>query len=465
MIVSSARWLGRGGLAAFLIAALTACQRQPPAAPAAPAAFPLKDHPISLESFHLENGLRVILIPNPRLPIATQMLWHQIGAADETPDKAGLAHYVEHLMFRDSRFGEAGFSALVAARGGESNAFTSTDQTVYFQHVAPRALEEAMRMEARRMARLEISEKDAEKERGVVLEERLQRVEASPAAMLREKMRAALYGTHPYARPVSGYPATIKNFTRADALRFHQRFYAPENALLLLSGDFSAEEARAMARRVYGALAARGEVSPPKAIPTPRKRFGKARVSHQDGRVRHQALSRVYLVPNAKDAPDDHAEALELLAEILGGGRVNRFYKTLLREEAVATGASAGLSTLRRGPGEFWLQAYPAPKRSLSELEKAMDLVIADVIQNGIGEEELAAAKRKLLAEWIYLRDRPKRLASLVGQALSAGLTPSRLNQWQRRVSAVKPETVRLVAGRYLREENSVSGVLAPLPQ
>jgi zinc protease len=350
----------------------------------------------------------------------------------------------------------------VAAIGGDETAFTSSDYTAYFQRVAKEKLAEMMAFESDRMSNLTLTDAVVATERDVVLNERRDRVERSPDAILNEGLLRVLYLNHPYGRPIIGWNHEILDLDRLTALGFYHRYYVPNNAILVVAGDVLPDEVRRLAEETYGRIPARPEAvraerpSEPNAI-------GPRTVTVRDEKVREPQMQRVYVVPSAVTAQDGEAEALNLLAEILGGGATSRFYDHLVRGEGAATYAGANYRASGLDSSRFVIYGLPKPGTSMQDLEKRMDEIIAELLQNGITEEELARAKRSAIAQAIYSLDNQGTLANIVGQALSVGQTLESVQDWPERVQAITVEQVQQVAQKYLRIEASATGYLEPL--
>ena len=305
-------------------------------------------------TFTLGNGLQVVVIPDHRTPVVTQMIWYKVGSADETPGKSGLAHFLEHLMFKGTSKHPAGeFSQTVLRIGGNENAFTSTDYTGYFQRVPSEQLAKMMEFEADRMTGLILKDENVLPERDVVLEEYNMRVANNPEARLTEQIMAALYLNHPYGRPVIGWHQEIEKLDREDALAFYRRFYAPNNAILVIAGDVDATDVRPMVERTFGAIAAQPAI-PARRLASPGTRAGRA--AHRDA-VRSAAssnpsLRRYYLVPSAATAAAGESPALDVLAQLMGGGSNSYLYRALVVDRPLAVNAGAYLSgdLARRDP-------------------------------------------------------------------------------------------------------------------
>ncbi len=441
------------------MAALPARAETPTPEPAA-AEIP-KMAPNAVE-FTLSNGMQVVVIPDHRAPVVTHMVWYRVGAADETGGQSGIAHFLEHLMFKGTQKHPGDeFRQRVAAIGGDENAFTSSDYTAYFQRVAKENLGEMMAFEADRMTNLVLTEPMVATERDVVLNERRDRVEKNPEAMLNEALLRILYLNHPYGRPIIGWNHEIRALDRKTALGFYTRYYTPNNAVLVVAGDVNPDEVRRLAEASYGKIPAR-----PEAVRAPRPAeppgIGPRTVTVRDENVREPQLQRAYIVPSAASGEPGEAEALSLLAEILGGGATSRLYDGLVRGDGPATYAGAGYQSGGLDRMRFVVYGLPKPGTSLRDLEARIEAVIADLQENGVNEEELARAKRSAIAQAIYSLDNQTALANIVGQALTVGRTLEDVQTWPARIQAVTAKEVQAVAEKYLQPESSATGYLEP---
>jgi zinc protease len=410
--------------------------------------------------FTLANGLEVVVVPDRRTPVVTHMVWYKVGSADEEPGKSGLAHFLEHLMFKGTEKNPAGrFSKVVATLGGQENAFTSTDYTGYFQRIAREHLEEVMTFEADRMTGLVLTDANVLPERDVVLEEYNMRVANSPEARLGEQISAALYLNHPYGRPIIGWRPEIEKLGREDALAFYRRHYAPNNAVLVVTGDVGPDEVRALAEKTYGKIAKGADIKPrlrPQE-PTP---VSVRQVTLADPRVGQPSLQRSYLVPNYSKQQNGEAEALDVLARVLGHGSTGRLYRELVVDRKLASNAGTWYQGSALDPTRFGVFATPQPGVAFADLESALDRVIADLIKDGITSDELERAKTRLIADAVYAQDNQSTLARWYGAALTTGSTVADVLAWPDRIRAVKAEDVRAVARAFLDKQRSVTGYL-----
>jgi zinc protease len=413
------------------------------------------------ESFTLANGLQVVVIPNHRAPIAIQMVWYRVGAADDPAGKSGIAHFLEHLMFKGSKDIPPGaFSKIVARNGGQDNAFTSQDYTAYFQRVAKDRLELVMKLEADRMTGLVLTDAEVLPERDVVLEERRSRTDNNPGAQLYEHTRAALYMNHPYRVPVIGWQSEIEGLTTADAIAFYRRHYAPNNAILIVAGDVTAAEIRPLAEKYYGPIPRRE--LPPRVRATEPEQRAARRVVLKSPQVRQPSWSRTYLAPSYTTATGGDAYALQVLAEIMGGGATSRLYRSLVVEQGVAASAGAWYSADGLDSGTFGVSGSPRPGTEIDAVEAALTAQIKALLSDGVSADEVARAKRSLLAGAIYVRDSLRAGPNIFGRALTSGRTIADVESWPDRVGEVTAEAVNAAAKKVFRDNRSVTGVLLP---
>src|ERR1700723_1871100 len=412
-------------------------------------------------TFTLGNGLQVVGIPDHRTPVVTQMIWDKVGSADETPGKSGLAHFLEHLMFKGTAKHPAGeFSQTVPRIGGNENAFTSADYTGYFQRGPREQLGSMMEFEADRMTGLVLKDENVLPERDVVLEEFNMRVANNPEARLTEQIMAALYLNHPYGRPVIGWRHEIEKLDREDALAFYRRFYAPNNATLVIAGDVDAKDIRPMVERAFG------DVPPQPAIPAQRIRpqepmpVAPRTVTLSDPRVEQPGVRRYYLVPSATTAAAGESPALDVLAQLMGGGSNSYLYRRLVVDRPLAVNAGAAYQGNSLDATQFTISAAPRPGVEFAQVEQAIDEVIADIAENPVHAEDLERVKTQLIAGAIYAQNNQAVLARWYGGALTTGLSIEDIRSWPDRIRAVTAEQVRAAAQKWLDKNRSVTGYL-----
>jgi zinc protease len=414
---------------------------------------------VEVTHFVLGNGLEFVVIPDHRVPVVTQMVWYRVGSADEPPGKSGIAHFLEHLMFKGTEKNPGGkFSQVLATIGGQENAFTTSDYTGFFQRVAREYLPLVMEFEADRMTGLVLTDANVLPELDVVLEEYNMRVANSPDARLREQVEAALFLNHPYGRPVIGWRHEIEKLNREDALAFYRHYYTPNNAVVVIAGDVTADEVKALAEKTYGKVARRSELGPRKRPQEPEPTAAR-QVTLADSRAQ-PSLQRAYLAPSDSTAKPGEAEALEVLAHVLGGGSNSRLQRTLVEDRGLANSAGATYSGTSVDQTLFSIYATPRPHVSLAELETAMDAVIDELASNGITPEELARAKTRMIADAVYAKDNQATLARWYGAALATGSTVDDVKSWTEQIRGVTAESVRAAARTWLDKHRSVTGYL-----
>ena len=409
----------------------------------------------------LANGMEVVVIEDHRAPVVAHMVWYKVGAADEPPGKSGIAHFLEHLLFKGTEKVPSGqFSKIVARNGGRDNAFTSYDYTGYYQNVAKDKLDLVMGLEADRMVNLKLTAADVITERAVILEERRSRTDNNPAAQMREAMNAAQYMAHPYGIPVIGWKHEMEKLDLADAVAFYRRYYAPNNAVLIVAGDVEAKAVFSMAERHYGPL--ERAQTPPRSRPQEPPQLAARRVIFKDARVTQADWRRGYLAPTRTAGERQHAIPLSMFADLLGGGSTSRLYQALVVESKVAANAGAYYSATGLDMGRFVLYATPSPGVSLAVLETAMDKALKAALKDGFTAAALARSRTGLLAAAVYARDNLFTSPRIFGNALTSGLSVEQVEAWPDEVRGVTMEQIMAAARSVLVPRRSVTGLLLP---
>ncbi|WP_316978419.1 M16 family metallopeptidase [Shumkonia mesophila] len=413
------------------------------------------------ETFTLANGMQVVVVPNHRMPVVTHMVWYRVGAADEADGESGSAHFLEHLMFKGTETLPAGvFSQTVARNGGRENAFTASDYTAYHQTVAKDRLELVMRMEADRMTHLILNPEQVEPERQVILEERRMRTESDPGALLGEYVDASLFLNYPYRRPVIGWEQEIRSLSVGGIMAFYRKWYAPNNAILVVAGDITAAELKPLAEKYYGVIPRGPDIQ--RLRPQEPEQRAPRRVVFKDDRVRQPEWSRVYLAPSYFFGDARQIYALEVLADVLGSGATSRFYRHFVVEGQKAVSAGVSYSGRAVGPGRFGLYVSPRPGVTLAETETAVDALLAEAVKTGITAEEVQRAKDRIIAGAIYARDSLGGGARVLGAALAIGLKVEDVEEWPERIRAVTTEEVNAALRAVLDPGRSVTSELLP---
>jgi zinc protease len=413
------------------------------------------------DTFTLDNGMQVVVIENHRAPVVSHWVWYKVGTADSPIGKSGLAHFVEHLMFKGTEEILPGeFSKIVARHGGNDNAMTSADFTAYFQNIAKDRLEMVMKMEADRMANLRLEPGHVLAERDVVLEERRSRVDNQPSALLGEQLNAAQYLNHPYRLPIIGWYHEIASYTKEDALSFYDAWYAPNNAILVVAGAITADELKPLAERTYGQIPARDVPERQRLAEPPQILERRIVLEHE--RVEQPSVMRSYLAPSFTTATGEEAYALEVLAELFGSGGTSRLYRSLVVDQGIATGAGAYYRGSSLDLTTFRVYASPRPGGDLDALEAALDAEIEKLLEDGVTAEEVARVQKRMIAEAVYARDSLTTAVRVFGSALTTGSTIEDVEGWPERIARVTPEAVLDAVRLVFDRTQSVTGRLVP---
>lgn len=415
-----------------------------------------------ISGFVLANGLQLVVIPDRRAPVVTHTLWYKAGAADDPIGKSGIAHYLEHLMFKGTTNAPAGeFSAKIAEIGGQENAFTTADYTGYYQKITPSALETMMRYEADRMENLVLTDETVLPERSVILEERRQRIASNPGAILGETTRSLMFRHHPYGTPIIGWKHEMLGLTKDDAIAFYNKFYTPNNAIVVVAGDVDAAAVLALAESTYGKVKRRSEPGERKRVSEPEPTSART-ATYRDKRVTIPSWSRSYLVPSYFNAEGNEAEALDILASIIGGSTTSRLHKKLVIEDKIATGVSTYYQGGAVDLSTFSISATPRGDTTIRVLEDAIEAIVSDIVQNGVSAEEVRRARNNLVKTTIFDRDSQTTMARIYGAVLSMGGTTDDVKNWPDEVLAIGLDDINHVARKYLKKIRSVTGYLEP---
>jgi zinc protease len=412
--------------------------------------------------FWLDNGMQVVVVPDHRSPVVTHVVWYRVGGADDAPGQSGIAHFLEHLMFRSTKKLKSGeLERIVSRLGGRDNAVTSHDATYYFQRLPSEHLKTAMVMEADRMRNLNLVEAEVATERDVVLQERRSVVDSKPLAILDELINANLYLNHPYRIPVLGWEHEMRKLNRASAIAFYQRYYAPNNAILVVAGDVTPDAVKKLAQDIYGPIK-RQPGALRQARPSEPPQRGVRRIELKDPRVSNLAVQRYYMTPSYKSAEGNEAEALDTLSIILGDGPTSRLYRQMVEEKNIAANAGASFSAVALDGGTLTLYAVAGDGVKQEALEQALDASIAQFVKDGPTEEELEQAKNAMIASYVYSADNQAGLAQRYGSNLVIGRSIADIEEWPNKVAEVTAADIKKVAAKYLVLSSSVTGYLIP---
>ncbi|MBZ9980481.1 MULTISPECIES: pitrilysin family protein [unclassified Mesorhizobium] len=453
-----AEWLRKTLLATSLALVIAGLAPATFAADKRPAEFKVTD-------FLLDNGMEVVVIPDHRSPIVTHMVWYKVGSADEPPGKSGIAHFFEHLMFKATANHAAGeFDRAVSDIGGSNNAFTSYDYTAFHETVAPSALELMMSFEADRMRKLILTDDVIKTERDVILEERRSRIDNSPEAVLEEELDATLWQNQPYRIPVIGWMQEMEQLNRTDAIAFYNKYYQPNNAVLIVAGDVEPDTVKALAEKTYGKIA-RGPDLPPRVRPVEPEQNTRRTVTLSDARVSVPNFSTQWVVPSYHTAKPGEAEALDLLAEILGGGNRSRLYQALVVRQGIASNAGAYFQGTMLDDTNFTVYGTPRGDARLVDVEAAVDAEVVRIAREGVTVKELDKAKDRYVRSMVFARDKQDSMANIYGAELATGGNVQDIEQWPERIRNITPGEIKAVAARYLVLARSTTGYLLPQQQ
>lgn len=428
---------------------------------ALPLPLPAETVPPKTETFTLANGLEVIVIPNHRVPAVSHMIWYRVGAADDPPEKSGLAHFHEHMMYQGTtRIPPGQYAELIAAAGGEQNAFTGADATAYYITIAKEQLPLAMMLEADRMGTLVVPGNMAIKEKEIIIEERRMRIENNPAAMLYEQMNASLFRNHPYRLPVIGWMHEMEGLNKVDVMRFHTAWHHPNNAVLILSGDITAKEAEPLVRQYYGGLP-RAAVPARRWASEPPQNTARRVVMHHPN-VKQPMWARSYMTSSLGYGVKEQGLPTLLLSQLLGGGKTSALYRSLVVDKKLASDVSTGYDVFTIGPSRFEISATPAAGVSMEQIEKAVEEELARAASGEFAAADIIRAKTLLKAESVYARDGLSSMARIMGWIRMTGLSYDYFQEWPKLVEAVTPAQIKAAAIATLRPEQSVTGELLP---
>ena len=420
----------------------------------------------NVEEFTLENGMRVIVVTSRKVPAISHMVWYRVGAIDEPQGKSGLAHYLEHLMFKETVKLKAGeFSKIIAKNGGNDNAFTSQDYTGYYQNISVEHIETVMDLESSRMMDLNITANSILKERDVIIEERNMRIDNRPSAILTEKMRKKLFKNHNYSIPVIGWKKEIENLEFNDVIEFYKKYYRPDNATLIVSGDIDAKTLKPLAEKYYGRLKNPSVTKEKREehlnfIPVHYKPIEE---SLTDGRVQQKEWIRFYLAPSIITKKEEQKVIpFVVFSQIFGGGATSRIYQSFVVKDKIATSAGSYYNEMSYGPTAFSLFVTPADKIEFKKIESRLTEEITNIANNGVTIEELERAKNSLISESIYAKDGIRNMAYIYGQISALGLDIQYAEDWNKMIKEVSSDEIKAAAKYILDSKSYVTGKLLP---
>lgn len=415
-------------------------------------------------SFTLENGLQVVVVPNHLAPAVNQMVWYKVGSADEDNGKRGLAHYLEHLMFRGTKtYAPGEFSKMVSAQGGNDNAFTSFDYTAYHETVATDRLPMIMRLEADRMMNLQITDATAKPELSVVLSERQQRTDNSPEGRFSEKARHILLPNHPYGSPVIGWQKEVEKLSVPAAAEFYKRHYAPNNAVVIISGDVDPDNVKLLATEIYGVVP-KVDLAPRAPVP-PSPKPSQQRFEMRDAGVEQPQLDMNIVVPSYTTQKNTEAYAYEVLAETLDGGDVGELFRHLVTQQSVASAVDTSYDPDTRGDAVFSIGVTPQPGKSAHQLEKALQTTLRKLVKDGLGEKAVDRAKQRLIRLAVFARDSLMAPGYAFGMAIATGHSIDDVEAWPQRIESVTVADVNTALRALVKNDRKLVAVLLPDPK
>lgn len=415
------------------------------------------------QEFMLKNGMKVIVKEDHRAPTVAHMIWYKVGSMDEVNGTTGIAHALEHMMFKGTKTLKPGeFSKRVAALGGRENAFTNKDYTAYFQQIEKSKLEQVMALEADRMANLTFDKDEFAKEIRVVMEERRWRTDDQPIPLVDEALYAAAFNAHPYHHPIVGWMSDLQSMTLDDARSWYQRWYAPNNAIMVISGDVDAKQVYRLAEKHFGKIARKAmPVTRPQSEPPQR---GIRRVTVK-APAENPYVVLAFKVPTLRDVEQDmDSHALNVLAAILDGYDNARLNAKLVRTDKVANSVGAGYEDVARGPVLFLLDGTPAKGVTTEQLEKLLRTEVERIARDGVSEEELKRVKAQLIASQIYKRDSIFGQAMEIGMMEMSGLSHTKIDRIIDKLKEVTADQVKAVAQKYFSDDALTVATLVPLP-
>ncbi len=419
-----------------------------------PAAFALE-----VQEHRLANGMKVLLVESPKAPVVTVQIWYKVGSRNEVMGRAGLSHMLEHMMFKGTpKHAKGEFSRLIKKNGGNDNAFTSQDFTAYFENLAADKVELALELEADRLRGLLLDEKEFQLEREVVKEERRLRSEDDPQSYLAEALFAQAFQMHPYHWPIIGWFPDLNAMTRTDLKRHYDTYYVPNNATLIVVGDFKAAKLLPAIKRFFEPIPKRP--LPPQQVTAEPEQKGERRIIVK----RDAQLPSVMIGYRTPNHASDDAYALTILESILSHGKTSRLYRSLVYEQKLALAVGAEYSLLQTDPDLFYCFAVVAPGQDTGLVERAVYAEIQKLQQEAPSEQELQRAKNQVEAAYIFGQDSNFRQAMLMGQAETTGAGWKQVEQFVKKLRDVKADDVTRVAQKYLVEDGRTVGILIPTP-
>ncbi len=416
------------------------------------------------KTFTLANGLQVVVISNHRAPVVTQMVWYRAGSKDDPIGKSGIAHFLEHLMFKGTPDVPAGrFVEIISRNGGQQNAFTTRDYTVYFQEVVSDKIETIIELEAGRMSDLAFLPDLVETERAVIIEERRMRIDNKPQAILLEAANAAFFWHHPYGRPIIGWEHEMKTLNRDDAIKFYKTWYVPNNATLVFAGDVTVDKVKPLVEKYYGTIPRR-QLPERQLVDEPTHRNVAQRIALSSQLVDHPNILFVYPAPNIRDNIKE-VHAISVLTYILGEGATSKLYRSLIQQQKIAASINIGYDPGYFGPASFTLHSQPTPGNSIKALELAIKKELQTLLKQGVTRKEVENAKRRIIAGIAYVKDGSFGGAEDFGKVFSTNRKIDDIELWPEHIKAVTAEQVNTALKKIFSAKEHLTALLLPTAQ
>ena len=420
----------------------------------------LKSKLFDAKQFKLKNGLQVIVIENSRAPVVSQMIWYNVGSIDEKFGKSGLAHFLEHLMFKGTKKYPSGFySKYISKNGGTENAFTSFDYTAYYQIVPTEHLEKIVELEADRMTNLTLTDQQVETEKKVILEERYQRIDSKPSAILDESIRKSLFPNHTYGTPIIGWEHEIKALTIDDVRKFYNDYYNPKNAILIFSGDVSLKKAKEYSEKYFGKIKVKNQININRVKLNDPVLRTNIRINYDDENVKQKIWKRSFKTSSYKESIKNGI-ALDLGLKILTGGSTSILYRELVEKKKLVSSIGGYYQGMSRDKATVNFYAIPNENVEISNLEKQIYEIMKKSVVNGITEDRFILQKKKYEHESIYLRDSIFQPAQIVGEALSIGIALEEIESWDEFLNEITIDDVKNELKKFIKNNNYVTGLL-----
>ena len=409
--------------------------------------------------FTLSNGMKVVLVENHRAPIVASMIWYNVGSIDETYGKSGLAHFLEHLMFKGTKkFRKGEFSDFISKNGGSENAFTSFDYTAYYQTISSDKIEKILEMEADRMKNLILSREQIQTEKKVILEERNQRIDSSPSSTLDESMRKSLFPNHTYGTPIIGWRHEIENLDYEDVFSFYKKYYDPSNAILILSGDLKLKKAKTLSEKYFGKIISDDIIRKGDYLSDPPMKT-QISINHKHPNVKQKIWKRLYKTTSMTESLKKGL-ALDIGIQIIAGGKTSVLYQELVNKQKLFAAVGGYYQGITKGPGIIYFYAIPNRDLTSDQIEKKINKVLRTEIERGISADDFKRKKNEYYYDFVYQQDGIGQPAQIIGEALSVGISLENIENWDKLIEELTVKEINDALKVFLKNSNYVTGIL-----